>query len=149
MKTVWKRLVSGLLALMLLSSTCFAAVELEYNVRASEYFSSTAVWCKAQGNGKITVNYDIDATKIMDKLGVLYVTIFEQKANSTTWREVKTYDWDNVSSGLTESNTSTTEGTLWYQGVAGAKYYAEVGCYAKLGSGSSVLPQTTRTITAT
>ena len=146
MKKVWKRMVSGLLAVMLLSSTCLAAANTSN--RASEFFSSTAVWCKAQGNGKITVDYDIVATKRMDKLGVLYVTIFEQKANSS-WREVKTYDWNNVSSGLTESNVTTTEDRLWYQGVKGAKYYAEVGCYAELGTRSAVLAQTTRTITAT
>ena len=146
MKTVCKRMVSGLLAVMLLSSTCLAAANTSN--RASKFFSSTEVWCMAMGNGKITVHYDIDATETMNKLGVLYVTIYEQKANSTSWREVKTYDWNNAS-GLTVSNAYTVYDSVWYQGVAGAKYYAEVGCYAKLGNQDATLAQDTRVITAT
>lgn len=145
MKTVCKRLGSGLLALMLLStamlSTCSATS------KASDFFSSTEVVCYAKGSGKVMLEYDIDATGIMDALGIYYATFYEKQPNGK-YISVKTYNWDNVD-GLTTSNTSTAGGTLWYQGVAGRSYYAVVGCYAELGSKSSILPQTTRTITAT
>ncbi len=145
MKTVCKRLGSGLLALMLLSatmlSTCSAVVY------ASDYFARTEVWCSAKGNGKITINYDIDATRTMDLLGVYSVTIYEQQS-SGSYKNVKVYDWDNVD-GLTVANAYTTDGTLWYQGKAGVKYYATVRCYAKKGTESAILPQTTDIITAT
>lgn len=151
MRTVYKRLVSGFLALMLISvtlcSTCSATYATLTSERASNYFAATEVKCTAMGNGKIVCEYDIDATRTMDALGVYYVTFFERQSNGS-FIEVKTYNWNNTN-GLTESNTASTYGRLWYQGTAGVKYYAEVGCYAERGSDSVIYPQTTRTITAT
>ena len=144
MKRTCKRLTAGLLALMLLSSTCLASTA---STLPSRHFARTEVWCTAMGNGILTVEYDINATETMDELGVLYVTFYQQQSNGS-WAQVMTYDWNNIS-GLTESNAYTKEGRLWYQGVAGAKYYAEVGCYAKLGSRDATLAQNTRVITAT
>lgn len=148
MKTVCKRLVSGFLAVMMLSAvmlgTCAATSD---NLKASDYFAATEVKCIAMGNGKIVVEFDIIATRTMDELGAISISIYE-KQSSGSFSKVKVYT-SGTTNGMIETDTGSAYGRLWYQGKAGSQYYAIVGCYAKLGSTDATLAQYTRTITAT
>ncbi len=110
--------------------------------RASDYFSYTEVVATPVGNGKFAVEFDINATHIMDKLGATEIIIWERQSNGS-YESVKTY-----TSGLMDTNTAAAYGRVYYQGTSGARYYATVALYAKDSSGSETLYSNTSVITA-
>ena len=122
--------------------TAYAATPETYETQASLYYASTEVTCIATGNGKVTVEVDINATHTMTKRGPLKIEIWEKQSDGS-YQLVKTY-----SGGMLTSNSMFAFATKTYQGTAGTKYYAIAKLYAKDDNGSQTMYQSSSTITA-
>ena len=94
------------------------------------------------GGGRVAVEFDINATDIMQELGAEKIYIWEQQSDGS-YENVKTY-----SSGLIDKNTADAYRMITYYGTSGVKYYATVVLYAKDSSGSEKLYSNTRVVTA-
>lgn len=114
--------------------------------RASDYFAATGVWATATGGGKFVVEFDINATDIMDEVGATKIVIKERQSDGS-YDIVKTFTRYNTS-GLIEKNSSCAYGKVSYTGTPGTKYYATAKLYAKDSNGSETMYQGSNTITA-
>ena len=114
--------------------------------RASHYFSVTAAWATALGNGKILIEYDMASTDIMDELGVKTIEV-EEKQPDGSYETVRTYNRYNTS-GLIRTDNVCAGGSITYSGISGRKYYAIVTFYAKDSDGSEIMYHATNTVTA-
>lgn len=110
--------------------------------RASYYFSATEIVATATGNGKVVVEFDINATHTMKEVGATEIIIWEKQSNGS-YDEVKSY-----TSGLIDTNTAFSYRRVTYYGTPGTKYYATVVCYAKDSNGSEKLYCDTNVVTA-
>ena len=116
------------------------------STRASAYFSYTEVVAIPTGNGNITVEFEINATKIMQEVGMTKIVIYERQSNGT-YNAVKTFTRYNTS-GMIETNESYISSSVSYKGKTGTKYYAMAVFYAKDSKGSEELYDETSVITA-
>ena len=134
------RLLSSLFAIALL----FSMIPMAHasSTRASDYFAYTDVWATPLGGGRVAVEFDINATDIMQELGAEKIYIWGQQSDGS-YENVKTY-----SSGLIDKNTADAYRMITYYGTSGVKYYATVVLYAKDSSGSEKLYSNTRVVTA-
>ena len=114
--------------------------------RANEYITYTEARIVKTNNGNFSVEFDVDATRVMRELGAKEITIYEQQSNGA-YEEVETFTRYNTS-GLIDSNVITADGRVTYRGTVGTKYYAMVAIYAKDANGSETLYCDTDVITA-
>ena len=68
------------------------------------------------GGGRVAVEFDINATDIMQELGAEKIYIWEQQSDGS-YENVKTY-----SSGLIDKNTADAYRMITYYGTSGVKY---------------------------
>lgn len=141
-----KRMISLLCALALILGLPGVAFAAEVNPRASYYFSCTDVRAYAKPGSKILIEIDVDATHIMQEVGASYVYIYEQQSDGS-YDDVYTYTKEAYPS-LIWTNSGCAYVDVTYQGTAGKKYYALVGCYAKDANGAETLYSTTYVVTA-
>lgn len=113
---------------------------------SSDYFAYTDFFATAIGNGQVSVEFDINATRTMEEVGAKEIKIWEQQSDGT-YKNVRTYTRYNTS-GLIRNNTIAGYGEVIYNGTAGTKYYATGALYAKNADGDETLYAMTRTITA-
>ena len=139
MKQKFIRLIIFTLTFVILLGTVSASAQSQ---RASDYFSYTRVVATPLGDGEFAVEFDINATHIMDRLGATEIVIWERQSNGS-YEDVKTY-----TSGLIDTNTSAAYRRVDYQGTPGVRYYATVALYAKDSSGIETLYSNTSVITA-
>ena len=81
------RLLSSLFAIALL----FSMIPMAHasSTRASDYFAYTDVWATPLGGGRVAVEFDINATDIMQELGAEKIYIWEQQSDGS-YENVKT-----------------------------------------------------------
>lgn len=139
----FKRICCLLLTLSLAAILTLPAFASE---TASHYFSYTDFFATAIGNGQVSVEFDINATRTMQEVGATEIKIWEQQSNGT-YENVYTFTRYNTS-GLIRQNTIAGYGEVIYNGTAGTKYYATGALYAKNADGDETLYAMTRTITA-
>lgn len=142
-RKILRMLTLSLSCIMLftISATAFAT-----STRASEYFSYTEVLPIATGNGNITVEFEVNATRVMQEVGVSKIMIWERQSDGT-YDNVKTFTRYNTS-GMIEYNSSFISSSVSYKGNSGTKYYATAVFYAKNSSGSEEIYSNSRVITA-
>lgn len=142
-RKILRTLTLALSCIMLftISATAFAT-----STRASEYFSFTDAWTTPTGNGKFAIEFEVNATRIMQEVGVSKIMIYERQSNGN-FENVKTFTSDNTS-GLIATNNSFAGGGVYYQGKSGTKYYTTVVFYAKNSNGSEKIYHDTPVFTA-
>ena len=132
------RLASLILAVVLFLSL-FSPIA---QARASDYIFSYAASMNPDGNGKVSVWFDITGTGMMEEIGSTTITIYED--NSL----VKTYNFSTTPS-MMAYNKGIHGSSVSYYGVPGKSYYANVTFWAaKQGGGDNRFKSTT-TIVAT
>lgn len=139
-----KKIVGLILSLSIILSLTIPV--LAASPRANEYITYTEARITKTGSGSFSVEFDVDATRVMKELGAKEITIYEQQSNGT-YEEVKTFTRYNTS-GLIDTNVITADGGVTYGGTVGTRYYATVAIYAKDASGSETLYCDTKIITA-
>lgn len=141
-----KRIISLFCAILVIMSLPGIALAVEVTPRASDYFGYTSVRAYAKPGSKILIEIDVDATHTMQQVGASKVYIYEQQSDGS-YDIVYTYTKEAYPS-LIWTNSSCAYVDVTYQGVAGRKYYAYVGCYAKDSSGAETLFDATYVVTA-
>lgn len=109
------RMVSFSIAIVLFLS-CMAPIA---SARGSLYISNYSATMEAGNNGYVSIGYHITGTDVMDVIGAISVTIYENGV------AVKNYS-DTNTPGLLAYNVGIHWKTLTYAGTVGKKYSAYV-----------------------
>lgn len=116
---------------------CASARAQAAEARASLYLNAYLAYVYVDANGNVSVWYDVQATGIMDEVGVLTIRLQEQAPGSSTWTSVKTYRYTDYPDMLSY-NDNLHYGHVNYNGNAECSYQAYVTIWAgKDGDGDS------------
>ena len=132
-----KRLFSLLCALVVMIGLPADGFAVEVEPRASDYISCTGVRAYAVGYGKVLIEVDVNATRLMEEVGASAIYIYKQNS-SGTYDHVYTYLKD-VYPQMIVQNSFFGYIEITYRGAVGHRYFAAVGCYAKDSNGSETL----------
>lgn len=122
-------LLAGIFCLLFSPLTVSASADEINSPQASEYIRSTSVSITPKGNGKLLVENELGATRIVDKLGIISLEI--QKKVGGYWKSVDilvTRDYDY--------NTGTYVYDCYYYGTKGTEYRSYVEFYVENDGGS-------------
>lgn len=130
-KNISRALLLIIVLTLLLSTVAFAATEASYYL---QYYNG---YITKTGN-TIKVNFDVQGTKIMDKVGVTEIYLYERANSSSSWTLVQTYlsTDPTYSSTMMGTNTNYHYDYVTYSGSSSKQYYAYVTCYAEKDGGS-------------
>lgn len=129
-----KRITIALLFILvlslLLSTTTFAAMD------ASNYLQYYNAYFITSGN-TINVYFDVQGTRIMDKVGVTEIYLYERDNSSSSWTLVHTYlSTDPMySSTMMGTNMNYKYDHVSYAGSSSKQYTAYVTFYAEKNGG--------------
>lgn len=105
--------------------------------RASLYLNAYSAYIYQEGNGKVSVWFEVEPTRTMEEVGVLTIRLQEKAPGSSTWTTVKTYLHTDYPE-LLGSNTNYYWGHVDYEGTVGYSYQAYVTVWAgENGDGDS------------
>lgn len=131
MKYFGKRFLSGILALMMISSLlCTAA---SANVKSSAYLNGYSAMLTADRGGEMVITLDVTGVGYMPKLGANTICVYES-TNGTDFHWIATYEKKDYPE-MMGSGTSFYEDVITFQGVVGRYYYATAFVYAGNSSG--------------
>lgn len=138
-----KRIFTVMLTLGVLFSCCGTALAVDnYNTRASYTLSAYSAELYADSQkGKIYVNYDVEASKFANSIGVKSISLY--KSNGDFVYTV----YGTVNNGLIRTNKSFHSGDYFFTLTSGNSYYAEVTIFATLDNLSDSRTITTSTVT--
>lgn len=134
-----KRKIICSLTLVLAIALCIAptASASVQDIQASEYLNRYVAYVYPEGNGNISIWFEVQGTGTMDEIGVLSIRLQEKSSTSPTWTYVKSYshvDYPN----LLGYNAIFYSSGVDYSGKDGYSYMAEVTVWAgKDGDGDS------------
>ena len=116
---------------LLLSTAAFAALE------ASDYLSYYNAYITKNGN-TIKVNFQVQGTRVMDKVGVTEIYLYEKTSTNGSWTLVKTYLYTNplYADAMMDTNISYKDDYVSYSGNSSYQYKAYVTVYAEKDGGS-------------
>lgn len=132
-----KRLFCLLCALVIMIGLPMDGLAADVEPRASDYIGCTGVRAVAAGYGKVRIEIEVNATRMMEEVGAEAIYIFKQNS-SGTYDLVYTYLKDVYPQMIVE-NSFFGYVDVTYRGTAGCRYFAAVGCYAKDSNGSETL----------
>lgn len=130
-KQSWRVLSFVLILAFILSISVFATMD------ASDYLSFYNAYISRTGN-TVTVNFEVEGTRIMDYIGVTEIYLYERANSMSSWSLVKTFlSTDSVyATSMISSNTSLKLDSVSYSGSSSKQYMAYVTCYAEKNGGS-------------
>ncbi|WP_033165318.1 hypothetical protein [Clostridium sp. KNHs205] len=127
-------LTLGFVIALCITSTASAA---GMEIQASEYLNSYGAYVYTEGNGEISIWFQVLGTGTMDEIGSLSIRLQEKSSTSSTWTYIKTYSQVSYPS-LLGHNTDFYSSGVYYSGKSGYSYRAEVTVWAgKNGNGDS------------
>lgn len=122
----------------ILSIGCGTAYTIE--ARASKTLSYHAVEISEGSSlGEIDITYDVQASKIADKVGVSSIKVYKSDGSYVTTITGTTRN------GLVDTDTNRHRSTYTYQGTSGVSYYFALTVFATIGSDSDSRTVTTDT----
>ncbi len=126
MKRLGKRLLSGIFALVMISSLlCTAA---SASVKSSAYLDSYRVVLTPDPRGSMVVTVDVTAVGRKPELGAKAVYIYES-TDGVDFHWIRTYECEDYPE-LMGSGGIFYEDVVTFQGVIGRYYYAKACVYA-------------------
>ena len=132
-----RKLFSLLCALVVMIGLPAEGLATEIEPRASDYISYTYVRAVAVGFGKVQIEVNVNATRMMEEVGAEVIYIYKQNS-SGTYDLVYTYE-NSVYPQMIVENSFFGYVDVTYRGAVGCRYFAAVGCYAKDSNGSETL----------
>lgn len=93
-------LIIFLILLSLTYNTVFADNNTDYTIKASRYIDRYYANIHSEGNGDISIWFEVEATGIMDEIGALSIRLQQRSNSSSTWSTIKTYSYTNYSNML-------------------------------------------------
>ena len=125
----------------ILSLCCSTAFAIED--RASKTLSHHAVVVsEGSDSGEIDITYDVQASKLADKVGVSSIKVYKSGGSYVTTIT------GTIRNGLIGTDANRHRSTYTYQGVSGESYYFVLTVFATIGSDSDSRTATTNTIKA-
>lgn len=130
-----KSLISLTLALILLAS--MLSMPAHASVTSSPYLQYYSVYFSNTGN-TIKVNYIVQGTEKMDKVGVTEIYLYERVSSNDDWSLVMTWlsSDPNYMSTMIGTNTTSKVDKVSYAGTSTYQYKAYVTVYAEKNGGS-------------
>lgn len=126
MKCLGKRLLSGIFALVMISSLlCTAA---SASVKSSAYLDAYRAMLTADPNGSMVITVDVTAVGNKPELGVKTIYVYES-TDGKTFNWIRTYDSEDYPE-MMGSGGIYYEDVITFQGVIGRYYYAKAFVYA-------------------
>jgi hypothetical protein len=122
-KNIYSLILSVILILCLTMSAAAATT------RASDYLSRYSAYVNPDGNGNVSVWFEVQGVHTMDEIGVLTIRIQEKPSGSSTWTTVQTFMHTDYPE-LLEYNDSFHWGHVDYSGTKGYSYRAYVTVWA-------------------
>jgi hypothetical protein len=136
--------ISKVLAIILILVICITP-EAIAATQASDYLAQYDAYIITNGNGNISIWFDVTATGIMDQVGAL--TIILKEYNGSSWNTVKTYSHTNsLYSHILATNTNVHADSVSYSGISGRYYYATVTVWAGVDGGGDSRSITTDSV---
>ena len=132
MKTSWKRLLSALMPLCILSSILCTAASAA-TVRSSDYLDSYGWSVTAAPGGVIVVSANVNAVIRATEIGATDVYIYES-SNDVDYTCVEEYHAEDYPEMLDSGRHFNSDGAT-YEGTPGKYYYAVVYVYAGNSTG--------------
>lgn len=126
-KKYTRTLVSILLILI-----AFAVPASATSSRASDQISGYYMLATPLQNGQIAIDFGVDATGKMNRLGADSIVVYEKEGNS--WEAVTS--WDRYDTGMSSTNKNTYSNTKYFNGTKGQEYKIEITIFAQDTSGT-------------
>lgn len=124
-KSILIRMIAIVMALVFIMPVSTAAAVPEMaQPYASSYLSGYSAYVYLPGTGEVRIYFNVEGTRYMDELGVLFIDIYESE-DQTSWKCIKTFNHDSTS-GMLSYNDNYHSGYVSYNGVAGRYYKAYV-----------------------
>lgn len=125
------------IALTLIFCTVTAASATDFSTQASLYLDRYYANIYSEGDGDISIWFEVEATGKMDEIGALSVRLQQKSTSSSTWKTIKTYSYTNYSNMLVNDKDFYVS-SVDYSGTEGYSYRAYVTVWAgKDGEGDS------------
>lgn len=142
MKHCGKRVLSGMLTVLMISSIlCTSAF-----ARSSAYLNSYSASTVPISGGRLAVTVNVIGVGSMTEIGASTIYIYES-TDGKYFSQVGRY-FSNEHPHMMGSGTHYCEDAIIHQGTAGRYYYASVYVYAANESGSDEKNYTTAVVTA-
>lgn len=126
MKRLGKRLLSGIFALVMISSLlCTAA---SASVKSSAYLDAYRAMLTADPNGSMVITVDVSAVGHKPELGVKTIYVYES-TDGKNFYWIRTYESEDYPE-MMGSGGIFYEDLFTFQGVIGRYYYAKAFVYA-------------------
>lgn len=123
--------------LTLIFCTVSAANATDFSTQASQYLDRYYANIYSEGDGDISIWFEVEATGKMDEIGALSVRLQQRFDSSSTWKTIKTYSYTDYSNMLVNDKDFYVS-SVDYSGIDGYSYRAYVTVWAgKDGSGDS------------
>ena len=107
------------------------------SVQASEYLNRYVAYINPEGDGDLSIWFEVQGTKTMDEIGVLSIRLQERADSSSTWTTIETYSHNDYP-GLLGYDTNFYHSSVDYSGREGYSYRAYLTVWAGLdGDGDS------------
>lgn len=129
-----KRLCLLVIALLFTSSVVQVSAS---TLRSSLYLLRYSAFVQQEGDGRVSVWFDVMGTDVMDEIGTTKIVLQESTTGKGSWITVKQYDSASYPEML-GSGKKNHMSSVSYDGVANRYYKAVVTVYAeKDGAGDS------------
>lgn len=126
MKRLGKRLLSGIFALVMISSLlCTVA---SASVKSSAYLDAYRAVLTAKSNGVMLISADVTAVGRMPEVGVKTIYVYES-TDGVDFHWIRTYECEDYPE-MMGSGGIYFEDIITFQGVVGRYYYAKACVYA-------------------
>ncbi|NCB50271.1 MAG: hypothetical protein EOM54_00115 [Clostridia bacterium] len=121
---------SRIIALVLIFVICFSTVSFaaDKSTKSSLYLTCYSAYIWPEGDGDISIWFDVTGTGTMDEIGALTI-ILQQSSNGSTWSTVKTYRYTSYLNMLGYNAVYYTSG-VDYSGTEDYYYRAYVTVWA-------------------
>lgn len=117
------------LALALVMSLCITARAEVAETHASAYLASYLAYVYPEGDGKVSVWFEVQASRTMDEVGAITIRLREKAPGATSWSPTKTYFYTDYPEML-GTDVNHYYGHVDYEGEAGYTYIAYVTVWA-------------------
>lgn len=125
------------IALTFIFCTVSVATATDFSIQASEYLDRYYANIYSEGDGDISIWFEVEATGEMDEIGALSIRLQQRSDESSTWKTIKTYSYTDYSNMLANDKDFYVS-SVDYSGTEGYSYRAYVTVWAgKDGDGDS------------
>lgn len=138
-----KRVITSVSVLLLLASLLM--VNASATTYASDQIQDGWVVAEATAGGEIAVEFQVDGTGKMLKLGASVMTLYEKRGG--TWYPIETVS-ASEDSDMVRSQAFSHCNTTYFSGIPGRQYYASVTVFATDARGTDYRTYTSNTVTA-